>query len=81
MDVKLNSFTKEAIKERLGKDVDSISRMYVDDIDELIQKKFNNNKKLTYRTRFRNLVGRGSVYLYFERLFGMEEIDKRLSKI
>lgn len=56
-----------------------IARMDVDELDRMIEKKIK--RKLTYQARLKNFIGRGNVYLFLERLWAIEDVDKKLSKI
>ena len=53
--------------------------MSVGELDALVESRIG--KKLTPAFSLRNMVNRGSVYLFFKRLTSMDEIDKRLARI
>lgn len=76
---RLNITTQEAIKKNVGLDIDEISLMDTDLLDERIEKKIR--KKLEHQTKLNNLTSRGSVYIELGRLMPMDDIDKMLTKI
>lgn len=75
----LNKQTQESLSRRLGKPYDELLQMSAKELDDLVEMKIG--KKLTPAFFFKNLVNRGSVYLFFKRLISRNEIDKRLNKI
>ena len=75
----LNDESKRSLEKMFGVSITEISRMDIDDLDKLVEK--NIKKKLTFQTKFKNLISRGSIYLFFERLLGIDEVNKKLSKI
>jgi hypothetical protein len=75
----LNDESKRSLEKMFGVSITEISRMDIDDLDKLVEKKIK--KKLTFQTKFKNLISRGSIYLFFERLLGIDEVNKKLSKI
>ena len=54
-------------------------QMSAEDLDALIEKRIG--KKLTPAFSLKNMVNRGSVYLYFKRLVSQNDIDRQLAKI
>ena len=75
----LNDESKRSLEKMFGVSITEISRMDIDDLDKMVEK--NIHKKLTFQTKFKNLIGRGSIYLFFERLLRIEDVNKKLSKI
>lgn len=79
MQLTLNKKSREILEKRLDMSFEDISKMDVEELDKLIEKKIK--KKLTYQRKYKSMIGRGSVYLYLNRLLSREKVDKRLSKI
>lgn len=75
----LNNHTRKALSKRLGKSYDEMLQMSAEDLDALIEKRIG--KKLTPAYSLKNMVNRGSVYLFFNRLLSQNEIDRQLTKI
>lgn len=79
MELTLNEITQKSLEKRLGLNVDTMSKMDIDELDKRIEKKIK--KKLGYQSRFKDLIGRGNIFLYLGRLLGLDYINKKLSKI
>ena len=75
----LNSYTRKTLSKRLGKSYDEMLQMSAEDLDALIEKRIG--KKLTPAFSLKNMVNRGSVYLFFNRLASQNDIDRQLAKI
>ena len=75
----LNNHTRNILSKRLGKSYDEMLQMSAEDLDALIEKRIG--KKLTPAYSLKNMVNRGSVYLFFNRLLSQNEIDRQLTKI
>lgn len=78
-DFKLNNKSKAGIERMVGLPYNDIVSMNVEDIDRHIERKIK--KKLRYVSYIGNLIGRGSILLFFNRLISREEIDKGISRI
>lgn len=80
MSITLNEKSKASIEKTTGIKVSDLIRMGVDEIDASIENKIG--KKLKFHTNWKNIIiGRGSVYLFLNRLIKLEFINKKLSKI
>ena len=75
----LNEYTRKALSRRLGKSYAEMLQMSAEDLDALIEKRIG--KKLTPAFSLKNMVNRGSVYLFFRRLVSKNDIDRQLAKI
>jgi len=75
----LNSYTRKTLSKRLGKSYDEMLQMSAEDLDALIESRIG--KKLTPAFSLKNMVNRGSVYLFFNRLASQNDIDRQLAKI
>ncbi len=75
----LNEYTRKTLSRRLGKSYTEMLQMSAEDLDALIEKRIG--KKLTPAFSLKNMVNRGSVYLFFNRLVSQNEIDRQLAKI
>lgn len=75
----LNNHTRKTLSKRLGKSYNEMLLMSAEDLDALIEKRIG--KKLTPAFSLKNMVNRGSVYLFFNRLISQNEIDRQLAKI
>ena len=53
--------------------------MSAEELDALVETRIG--KKLTPAFSLKNMVNRGSVYLFFKRLVSKNDIDKRLARI
>ena len=74
----LNEQTRETLSRKLGKTYDEILQMSAEELDALVEARIG--KKLTAFS-LKNMVNRGSVYLFFKRLVSKNDIDKRLARI
>lgn len=79
MQHRLNKKTQDSFKRKVGLSYEQMQQMNAEEIDAFIEKRLG--KKLSYSYSIRNLVNRGSVYLFFRRLLPLSHVDKRLSKI
>lgn len=75
----LNEHTRKALSRRVGKSYAEMLKMSAEDLDALVEKRIG--KKLTPAFSLKNMVNRGSVYLFFHRLISQSDIDSRLAKI
>jgi len=75
----LNNYTRKTLSKRLGKSYDEMLQMSAEDLDALIESRIG--KKLTPAFSLKNMVNRGSVYLFFNRLASQNDIDRQLAKI
>lgn len=75
----LNEQTRQALSRKLGKTYNEMLQMSAEELDALVEARIG--KKLTPAFSLRNMVNRGSVYLFFKRLTSRNEIDKRLARI
>ena len=75
----LNNHTRKSLSRRLGKSYDEMLQMSAEDLDALIEKRIG--KKLTPAFSLKNMVNRGSGYLFFKRLVSQNDIDRQLAKI
>ena len=75
----LNEQTRKTLSRKLGKTYNEMLQMSAEELDALVEARIG--KKLTPAFSLKNMVNRGSVYLFFKRLGSMNEIDKRLAKI
>ena len=62
----LNEQTRETLSRKLGKTYDEILQMSAEELDALVEARIG--KKLTPTFSLKNMVNRGSVYLFFKRL-------------
>ena len=76
---KLNKQTRESLFKKVGLTYEQMQRMGAEEIDAFIEKRMG--KKLTFGTSLKNLINRGSVYLFSKHLYPMSEVDRRLAKI
>lgn len=75
----LNEQTRETLSRKLGKTYDEILQMSAEELDALVEARIG--KKLTPAFSLKNMVNRGSFYLFFKRLVSKNDIDKRLARI
>lgn len=75
----LNEQTRETLSRKLGKTYDEILQMSAEELDALVEARIG--KKLTPTFSLKNIVNKGSVYLFFKRLVSKNDIDKRLARI
>ena len=75
----LNEQTRNTLSRKLGKTYKEMLQMSAEDLDALVESRIG--KKLTPAFSLKNMVNRGSVYLFFKHLATMNDIDKRLSRI
>lgn len=75
----LNEQTRRTLSRKLGKTYDELLQMSAEDLDALVEARIG--KKLTPAFSLKNMVNRGSVYLFFKRLASMDDVDKRLARI
>lgn len=75
----LNEQTRQTLSRKLGKTYNEMLQMSAEELDALVESRIG--KKLTPAFSLRNMVNRGSVYLFFKRLTSRNEIDKRLARI
>ena len=75
----LNEQTRNTLSRKLGKTYNEMLQMSAEELDALVESRIG--KKLTPAFSLRNMVNRGSVYLFFKRLTSMNDIDKRLARI
>jgi len=75
----LNEQTRQTLSRKLGKTYNEMLQMSAEELDALVEARIG--KKLTPAFSLRNMVNRGSVYLFFKRLTSRNEIDKRLARI
>ena len=76
---RLNSKSKTSIERATGVAVEEMSTMSAEEIDKRIEQKIG--KKLVYKKLTNpRLVGRGSVYMYLNRLFSIDFLKKAMSK-
>ncbi|MED9799904.1 MAG: hypothetical protein UFJ02_00480 [Prevotella sp.] len=76
---KLNKQTQKALFKKVGLTYGQMQRMDAEEIDAFIEKRIG--RKLAFGTSLKNMVNRGSVYLYSKRLLPLSKVDKRLAKI
>lgn len=76
---KLNKQTQKALFKKVGLTYGQMQRMDAEEIDAFIEKHIG--RKLAFAPSLKNMVNRGSVYLYSKRLLPLSEVDKRLAKI
>lgn len=62
----LNEQTRETLSRKLGKTYDEILQMSAEELDALVEARIG--KKLTPAFSLKNMVNRGSGYLFFKRL-------------
>jgi len=79
MQLTLNKASKKTLERRFGISVVDLSKMDIEALDRVVEKKIQ--KKLTYQTRYKSLISRGSIYLFLNRLLSLKEVDKGLSQI
>ena len=75
----LNEQTRKTLSRKFGKSYSEMLQMSAEDLDALVESRIG--KKLTPALSLKNMVNRGSVYLFFRRLASMNDIDKRLAKV
>ncbi|MBE6337479.1 MAG: hypothetical protein E7068_01555 [Lentimicrobiaceae bacterium] len=78
----LNQESRKSVEKQTGLSVDQIISMDIEDIDMMIEKKIR--KKLTFQVHNdMRLFGRGSVYLFLNRLFAFDNLktDKRIKSM
>ena len=76
---RLNKKTQDSLYRKIGLTYDQMQKMDVEEIDAFIEKRIG--KKLTPAITMKNLVNRGSVYLFFNRMLPMSVVDRRLAEI
>lgn len=76
---RLNKQTQISLCRKVGLTYGQMQQMSAEEIDAFIEKRIG--KKLTPSFAMKNLVNRGSVYLFFKRLMSNSYIDKYLAKI
>jgi hypothetical protein len=76
----LNKKSEAIVKKRTGLDIEELIDTDFCTIDENIEKKAHHKLRHMSGDDDR-LHGRGSVYIYLNRLLNMKEIDKKLSRI
>ena len=72
----LNEQTRKTLSRKLGKTYDEILQMSAEELYALVEARIG--KKLTPTFSLKNIVNKGSVYLFFKRLVSKNDIDKRL---
>jgi len=77
MAVSLNKQSRASIEKMTGIPFDDLVAMDIDSIDAVIEKKIGKKLKLRPITDQR-LIGRGSVYLYLNRIFDID--TKKLNR-
>ena len=78
--LKLNERSKQNIQRHVGIPCENIGSMDISTIESTIEKKKGRRIRLL-KILDRRLIGRGSVYLFLDRLLNMNTIDKKLSRI
>ena len=78
----LNKQSRASIEKVTGIPYDDLLAMDIDSIDAVIEKKIGKKLKLRPITDHR-LIGRGSVYLYLNRLFDIDakKLDRYIDRI
>ena len=81
MIISLNNQSRASIAKATGIAYDDLLSMDIDSIEAIIEKKIG--KKLKYKSISDPLIGRGSVYLYLNRLFDIdtEKLDRYIDRI
>ena len=82
MSISLNKQSKASIEKITGISYDELLAMDVDSIDGIIEKRIG--KKLRFKSiSDHQLIGRGSVYLYLNRLFdfNIKKMDRYIDRI
>ena len=82
MTISLNSQSKASIEKATGISYEDLLAMDIDSIESIIEKKIG--KKLKFRPiTDSRLIGRGSVYLYLNRLFDIDttKLNRYIDKI
>ena len=74
----LNEQTRQTLSRKLGKTYNEMLQMSAEELDALVEARIG--KKLTPAFSLKNMVNRGSVYLFFKRFTSRNEIDKRLAR-
>ena len=74
----LNEQTCQTLSRKLGKTYNEMLQMSAEELDALVEARIG--KKLTPAFSLKNMVNRGSVYLFFKRFTSRNEIDKRLAR-
>ena len=75
----LNEQTRQTLSRKLGKTYNEMLQMSAEELDALVEARIG--KKLTPAFSLKNMVNRGSVYLFFKRFTSINDIDKRLARI
>lgn len=75
----LNKLTQEALFRKIGLTYEQMQKMDAEEIDAFIEKRIGS--KLKYGFSLKNIINRGSVYLFSKRLRSLSEVDKQLAKI
>ncbi len=75
----LNEHTRKALSRKLGKSYQEMLQMSAEELDALVEARIG--KKLEPAFSLKNMVNRGSVYLFFQRLSTKNDINKRIAKI
>ena len=75
----LNKLTQEALFRKIGLTYEQMQKMDAEEIDAFIEKRIGS--KLKYDFSLKNIINRGSVYLFSKRLRSLSEVDKQLAKI
>lgn len=75
----LNKLTQEALFRKIGLTYEQMQKMDAEEIDAFIEKRIGS--KLEYGFSLKNIINRGSVYLFSKRLRSLSEVDKQLAKI
>lgn len=76
---KLNKQTQKSLFRKVGLTYEQMLQMDAEEIDAFIEKRIG--KKLALGVSLKNMVNRGSVYLFSKRLLSISEVDKRLAQI
>ena len=77
---KLNEKTKTYLSQKTGFDYTTLIEMSAEEIDKHIEQKVI-KKKLKFSKVLSGMIGRGSLYIYFNRFFTRQTIEKELSRI
>ena len=75
----LNEHTRKTLSRKLGKSYQEMLQMSAEELDALVEARIG--KKLEPAFSLKNMVNRGSVYLFFQRLLTKNDIDKGIAKI
>lgn len=76
---RLNKKTQTSLCRKVGLTYEQMQNMNAEEIDAFIEKRLG--KKLTPSFSMKNIVNRGSVYLFFKRLMPISYVDQRLARI